>query len=63
MQTPMTLCRLISTWHEWNANDIMMMWFALYVNPSDITSCMHDVHMCMVQVLYVLLAHLSIQVA
>ena len=32
MQTPMTSCHLISTWHEWNANsgDVMVMWFASY---------------------------------
>ena len=31
-------------WHEWNMNtdDIMMMWFTSYVNPSDVTSGMHD---------------------
>ena len=30
----MTSCHLIPMWHEWNANadDIMMMWFTLYVN-------------------------------
>ena len=30
MQTPMTSCHLIPTWHEWNANagDVMVMWFA-----------------------------------
>ena len=27
-------------WHEWNvnANDVMMMWFALFANP--VTSCL-----------------------
>ena len=31
----MTSCNLIPTWHKWNANtdDIMMIWFTLYVNP------------------------------
>ena len=34
MQTPMMLFHLIPTWDEWDANDndIMTMWFALYVN-------------------------------
>ena len=36
-------------WHEWNTNadDVMMMWFTLYVNPSDVKLGMHntcDVH-------------------
>ena len=33
MQKPMKSCHLIPAWHEWNtnANDIMMMWFTLYV--------------------------------
>ena len=45
MQTPMTSCHLIPTWHKWNANayDIMMMWFILYA--SLITS--HQGMMCM----------------
>ena len=32
MQTPMTSCHLIRTWHEWNMNagDIMATWFASY---------------------------------
>ena len=36
---PMTTCHLIPMWHEWNANadDVMMTWFALYVNL--VTSC------------------------
>ena len=31
-------------WHEWNANadDVMMMWFTLYVNPSDVMPGMCD---------------------
>ena len=43
----MTSCHLLSTWHEWNANagDIMVMWFASYVNlvtsPWACASCMH----------------------
>ena len=42
----MMSCHLIPMWHEWNANtnDIMMTWFALYLNPSDVTSGMHDRH-------------------
>ena len=30
----MTSCHLIPTWHEWNTNadDVMMTWFALFVN-------------------------------
>ena len=30
----MTSCHLIYTWHEWNTNagDVMVMWFASYVN-------------------------------
>ena len=30
----MTSCYIIVLWHEWNANtnDVMMMWFTLYVN-------------------------------
>ena len=30
----MTSCQIIPTWHEWNVNadDVMMMWFALYAN-------------------------------
>ena len=52
----MMSCHLIPTWHEWNvnANDIMMTWYTLYVNPSDITLVMH-VHMCMclAHILYV----------
>ena len=48
MQTPMTLCHLVPMWHEWNvnANDIMMMRVALYVNPSDDTSGMHNMCAC-----------------
>ena len=43
----MTSCHLIPAWHKWNVNadDVMMIWFASYVNPSDITSGMHE--MCM----------------
>ena len=44
MQTQMTSCR-IATWNV-KADDIMMMWFALYVNPSDITLGMHNMHTC-----------------
>ena len=56
MQTPMMSCHLIPIWHEWNtiADDIMMTWFTLYVNPSDITSGMCNTYM--VHVLYVELA-------
>ena len=45
-----------------NATDIMMMWFALYANPSAVTSGMHDacMHACMAHMLYVELTHLSI---
>ena len=34
MQTPMTSCHLIPTWHEWNVNagDVMVTWFASYAN-------------------------------
>ena len=34
MQTPMMSCHLILTWHEWKVNtgDIMVTWFASYVN-------------------------------
>ena len=34
MQTPMTSCHLIPTWHEWNVNagDVMVMWFTSYVS-------------------------------
>ena len=44
MQTPMMSCHLIPTLHElnMNANDIMMTWLALYANPTDITTGMHD---------------------
>ena len=53
MQTPMTSCHIIPMWYKWNvgvnANDIMMTWFALYMNPSDITLGMCDA--CMVHVL------------
>ena len=37
-------CHLIPMWHEWNANvnDVMMTWFALDVNPGDVTMGMHD---------------------
>ena len=61
----MTSCHLIPTWHEWNVNadDVMMMWFALYVNPSDVMSGMHDMHACAWCICYVKLAHLSNQVA
>ena len=52
-QTPMISCHLIPTWQEWNTNatDIMITWFALYANQSDITSGMHNTcthawHMC-----------------
>ena len=40
----MTSCHLIPTWHEWNANadDVMMTWLTLYVNPSDVTLGMHN---------------------
>ena len=40
MQAPMTLCHLIIMWHEWNmnANDVMMMWFALFAKLA--TSCL-----------------------
>ena len=51
-------------WHEWNVNaaDIMMTWFALYVNL--VMSCLAcAMHPCMVHMLYVELACLSIQVA
>ena len=44
MQTQMTACHLIPTWHEWNANtdDVIMPWFALCVNQSDVMSGMCD---------------------
>ena len=44
----MMSCQLIPMWHEWNvkANDVSMMWFALYANPSDIMSGMDDA-LCM----------------
>ena len=48
MQTPMTACHLMPTWHKWNvnANDIMMTWFALCVNlVMSHLPCM--MHMCM----------------
>ena len=34
MRTLMTSSHLISMWHEWNTNagDVMLMWFAAYVN-------------------------------
>ena len=34
MQTLMTSCHLISTWHEWNVNtgDVMVTWFVSYAN-------------------------------
>ena len=52
MQTPMTPCHFIPMWHEWNmnANDIMMMWFALFVNlvtshlACAMLTCMHGAH-------------------
>ena len=33
-------------WHEWNmnANDVMMMRLASYVNPSDVVLSTHDMH-------------------
>ena len=44
----MMSCHIIPTWHEWNVNadDIMMTWFALYVNPSDVTLGMCDECVC-----------------
>ena len=48
MQTSMTFCHLIPAWHEWNANadDIMMMWFTLYVNlVTSHLACAAHVHM------------------
>ena len=62
MQTPMMSWHIIPTWHKWNTNadDIMMPLFTLYANPSDVMSGMHDTHTCMVHMLYVKLAHLSI---
>ena len=44
MQTPMMSCQIIPMWHGWNVNadDIMMMWFTLYMSPCDIMSAMHD---------------------
>ena len=52
MQTLMTSCHLISTWHAWNAKagDVMVTWFASYANL--VTSqwacvsctCMHGTH-------------------
>ena len=54
-------------WYEWNvnANDVMMMRFALYVNSSDVSSGMCNMHMhaCMVHMLQLKLVHLSNQVA
>ena len=46
MQTPMISFHLIPMWHKWNANadDIMITWFALYVNPSDVMSDMCDMY-------------------
>ena len=48
VKTPMMSCHLIPTWHKWNANanDIMMIWFELYANTSDIMLGMHDMHTC-----------------
>ena len=42
----MMSCHIIPTWHEWNMNadDTMMMWFALYANPSDVMLGMCDSH-------------------
>ena len=42
----MTSCHIIPLWNEWNMNadDIMMMWFESYVNPSDVTSGMCNTH-------------------
>ena len=48
MQTPMMSCHLVFTRHEWNANagDVMVMWFASYVNfVMSRWACM--LHMCM----------------
>ena len=61
MQTPMMSCHIIPMSHEWNANanNIMMTWFTLYANPSDVTLSMHD--MCTMP--YVKLVHLSNQVS
>ena len=44
---------IIPTWHEWNmnANDIMMVWFALYVNTIDVTLGAQHACMCMVYML------------
>ena len=48
----MTSCHLIPTWHKWNVNadDVMMTWFTLYVNPSDVMSgmckCTHEHGAC-----------------
>ena len=52
MQILMTSCHLIPTWHKWNANvnDIMMMWFASFMNlVTSHLGCMtcmhvHDAH-------------------
>ena len=40
------ICHLIPMWHEWNANtdDIMITWFTLYANSSDVMLGMHDAH-------------------
>ena len=49
--------------NEWNANanDVMMTWFALFVNLA--MSHLACTCMCMAHVLYINMAHLSIQVA
>ena len=45
MQTPITSCHLIPTWHEWNANadDVMMMCshYMQTLVTSDYTCMMH----------------------
>ena len=44
----MASCHLIPTWHEWrtNADDVMMMWFALYANlVTSHLACATSMHM------------------
>ena len=44
----MMSCHLILTWHEWNANanDVIMMWFTLFVNlVMSYLACTSHAHM------------------
>ena len=52
-QTPITSCHISHTQQEHNANhkNIMLTWFASYVNPNDVKSGKHDTCKCIWQIL------------